>query len=430
MINETNKKVFCVFPWVGIHIKPDGGFFSCCVANDDKFIPNSNTKTLDELYNSEELKQLRLDLLEGKSRHDVCSNCYSKEEGGIPSPRTHSLRDYSKKIDSCLSTTDETGRSDIKNIYYWDIRHSNLCNLKCRTCNEGYSSSWAAENNNFNKIKLKSIENNIDLLNESYATVKDIYFAGGETLLMPEHYDTLTKLIESSYAKDISIAYSTNLTKLDYNNHNLINLWKEFKLVKISISMDEVEDKFNYVRHGVDWKIVKDNILQLKQSVKDLKSIHYHFTPTVSIFNILSITDTHKYLWDNNLLEDINDIFLELLVYPEYFSFINILPKDLKLIAVEKINNHVNWLRENNALEKTIDRFLSISDFVNHHMETKEDNQIRLIEFVTEISKIDRRRNESFVDTFPELADMFNQYLEMYNRIAWDITHPNYTGNS
>ena len=92
-----NEKVFCAFPWVGIHIKPDGGFYSCCVAEANKFIVDSNTKTVDQLYNSEELKQLRLDLIAGTPRPDVCKNCYKKDEAGFPSPRTVSLKDFSYK---------------------------------------------------------------------------------------------------------------------------------------------------------------------------------------------------------------------------------------------------------------------------------------------------------------------------------------------
>lgn len=427
-----NEKVFCAYPWSGIHIRPDGGFYSCCVAEPNKFIPGSNTKTLDQLYNSEELKQLRLDLLAGTPRPDVCKNCYKKDAAGFSSPRTRSIKDFSRKIEDYVKTTDNTGRTNINNIYYWDIRHSNLCNLKCRTCNEGYSSSWAAENNSISNIKLKSIENNVDLLNESYNTVRNIYFAGGETLLMPEHFETLTKLIATGRAKEITISYSSNLTKLDYNNNNLIDLWKEFGRVFISISLDEIEEKYNYVRHGVDWEVVKSNIIQLKQSTKEYNNINYRFTPTISIFNALSLTDIHRYLWDNDLMENINDIFIELVMYPEYFAFVNLLPKDLKLTVIDKINNHVQWLKEHNAQQDTIDRFLSVSDYTSNHLEIQNNNRTLVI-FVDEISKIDRKRNESFVDTFPELADMFNQYLQMYNRITWDINHRNYKpvpGNS
>lgn len=406
-----NEKVFCAFPWSGIHIKPDGGFFSCCVAEDEHFIPN-NTKTLDELYNSDKLKQLRLDLLAGTPRPDVCKTCYKKDEAGFSSPRTRSVKNFSNKFNQYIKTTDDTGRADVKNISYWDIRHSNLCNLKCRTCNEGYSSSWAAENNSINNIKLKSMENN-NFLDEVYSSVEGIYFAGGETLLMPEHFEMLTKLIASGRSKEITISYSSNLTKLDYNNHNLIDLWKHFYDVHVSVSLDEIKEKYNYVRHGVDWEVVKANIIQLKESTKDYKNIHYRFTPTISIFNVLSLTDTHRYLCDNNLMEDINAIFLELVMYPEHFAFINILPKDLKLTAIGKIDNHVEWLKQQNAKETTINRFLSIRDYISHHLENNIDKN-NICAFIFEINKIDLRRNESFVDTFPELADMFNQYQELF----------------
>ena len=240
---------------------------------------------------------------------------------------------------------------------------------------------------------------------------------------MPEHFEMLTKLIETGRSSEVTISYSSNLTKLDYNNHSLIELWKHFQNVYISISIDEVEEKYNYVRHGVDWEIVRSNIVQLKQSTKDYNNIHYRFTPTISIFNILGLTDVHRYLWSNNLMEDINDIFIELVMYPESFAFINILPKDLKLTAIDKINDHVEWLKQQNASQSTIDRFLSVKDYTNSHLETVV-NKINLLTFVMEINKIDRRRNESFIDTFPEFADMYNQGVELFKSEGWARDYP------
>jgi len=418
-----NHKVFCALPWGSIHFRPTGDFMSCCVAEDKSFITDTRTKTLDELYNSEQLKQLRLDLLAGNERPDVCTHCYAKDAANVTSNRTTSLQYFAQDIKKFIESTDNTGRSDINNIKYWDIRPSNLCNIKCRTCNEDFSSSWAAENNHLDKIKLKSIDK--DILEDIYGNVRHIYFAGGETLLMPEHFALLTRLIENNQSKKVEISYTSNLTKLDYNNHNLIELWKNFKEVTVNVSLDGVEDKFNYIRHGVDWEIVKANILQLKQSAGQFSHMQYNFITTVSIFNILNISETHRYLWENNLMNDINDINIDLVMYPIYFAFINVLPKNLKLVAIERLNNHITWLADNKARQSTINKFLSIVKFINNDLENDESQPLTKakrnfldglrIRFVHTVKKIDNRRNESFVDTFPELAEMFNYYENNFN---------------
>lgn len=410
-----NNKVFCAMPWSSIHFRPNGEFFSCCVAEDESFITDTKTKTIDELYNSEKLKQLRLDLLAGIPRPDVCTHCYSKDAANVRSNRIRSLDTPSDKIKEMIKNTDATGYSNLDNIKFWDVRHSNICNLKCRTCNEDFSSSWAAENENFDKIKLKSMgeENKFEQL---YDTVNHIYFAGGEPLLTPEHFEVLTKLIDSGRSKDVELSYTTNLTKLDYNNYNLIDLWKNFKYVTINVSMDGYEEKYNYIRHGVDWEILKANIVQLKEFASVANNIHYGFATTISIFNILTFTDVHRYLWQNNLMKDINNIILDLVMYPKYFAFINILPKYLQLLAIDKITSHLTWLEENHASAITIEKFNSIISYIKNHLEINNQSHEVKMEFIRNVKKIDQRRNESFVDTFPELAEMYQRYLEQFIR--------------
>lgn len=408
-----NNKVFCAMPWSSIHFRPNGEFFSCCVAEDKSFITDTKTKTIDELYNSEKLKQLRLDLLAGIPRPDVCTHCYSKDAANVKSNRIRSLDTHGNEVEEMIKNTDATGYSNLNNIKFWDVRHSNLCNLKCRTCNEDFSSTWAAENENFDKIKLKSMgeENKFEQL---YDSVDHIYFAGGETLLTPEHFEVLTKLIDFGRSKEVELSYTTNLTKLDYNNYNLIDLWKNFRYVTVNVSMDGYEEKYNYIRHGVDWEILKANILQLKEYATISKNIRYSFATTISIFNILDVADIHQYLWKNNLIRTINDIFVDLVMYPRYFAFINILPKNLKLVAIEKIENHLTWLAENNARNDTIEKYRSIINYTNNHLEDG-DHEVKM-EFIRNVKKIDQRRNESFVDTFPELAEMYQQYLDRFVR--------------
>ena len=55
-----------------------------------------------------------------------------------------------------------------------------------------------------------------------------MYWAGGEALIMKEHYMVLERIIEMGYAKDIEVRYNSNGLEWD---SNLFDLWKEYKNV-------------------------------------------------------------------------------------------------------------------------------------------------------------------------------------------------------
>jgi radical SAM protein with 4Fe4S-binding SPASM domain len=61
LLNES--KVFCMFPWLHLNVTPKGDIYPCC-SNDYKY-PFANTKdsTLEQAFNNEKMKQLRLDML-------------------------------------------------------------------------------------------------------------------------------------------------------------------------------------------------------------------------------------------------------------------------------------------------------------------------------------------------------------------------------
>ena len=83
-----NNKSFCILPWIHTHLNTEGDVFPCCVS----WTPQRESRvgwlkdnSLEELFNNDFMKQLRLDMLAGKERPDVCSNCYDREDSGFQS---------------------------------------------------------------------------------------------------------------------------------------------------------------------------------------------------------------------------------------------------------------------------------------------------------------------------------------------------------
>ena len=143
---------------------------------------------------------------------------------------------------------------------YFDIRFSNICNFKCRGCSPILSSAWFEDHEKlfrYKSTKPKLIEcstgNASDKLwqqlTELIPSIDEAYFAGGEPLIMEQHYKVLQTLLEYDRS-DVVLAYNTNLSLTKYKNYDLISLWRQFKHVHVSISIDDIGARGEYFRKG------------------------------------------------------------------------------------------------------------------------------------------------------------------------------------
>ena len=394
-----NNKTFCILPWIHTHLNTEGDVFPCCIS----WSPERKSRvgwlkdnSLEELFNNDFMKQLRLDMLAGVERPDVCSNCYDRENGGFRSARQGYNLDHEKDM-SVVDSTAEDGYVEPK-IKSWDIRFSNLCNLKCRTCGPLFSTTWAQEKTEEDYVKLNAIKKGTDPLEQQYDHVEKLYFAGGEPLIMPEHYKTLKELISRGRAKDIQIIYNSNLTKLDYNKNDLVGLWKEFKNVVIGASIDAVGSRAEYIRNGVPWQTIESNLKRLMEFKKECSTFDFYYSPTVGLLNIAHITDMHRYIYENNLIPNINSINFNLLLYPLHYDM-RILPNEIKNDITEKFQLHEQWLTSINAPKETIDKFSNLRQYLN---QTVENSNSLLEEFLTVTKNLDSLRDEDFNKSLPE----------------------------
>jgi organic radical activating enzyme len=357
-------------------------------------------QSIEEIHNSDEMKQFRLDLLNGVERPEVCTHCYQGESAGFHSYREAMNLQLEEFIQPSIDAMQADGTLPDPILRSWDIRYSNLCNLKCRTCGDDYSTTWAAENGT--DKELFAFETGTDPLEHQYKNVRKIYFAGGEPMIMPEHYATLKKLIEMDVAKDINLFYNTNMTKLNYNREYLPDYWKEFKKVTLGLSIDHYGERANYIRNGaVKWKKIEENIRTLLSY--DKMEFRYH--PTVSVFNIATLPELHKYLFENGLLLDINQIQMNILYY-SLDNSVKTLPKHLREKCQENITNHIEWLKSKHASEQQIGQWNNLHDYLYEDHGERQEQEVR--NFVFRTNRLDFKRGESFRDTFPEYREWWD----------------------
>ena len=63
-------------------------------------------------------------------------------------------------------------------------------------------------------------------------------------MYLKQHIPLLEKIVEQGYAKNIKLRYHTNATITPSNK--IFELWKEYKYIDLSMSIDSYEEKNSY----------------------------------------------------------------------------------------------------------------------------------------------------------------------------------------
>lgn len=375
---------FCYHPWVGLDVSSDGEITPCC-----KFNPElENWKKFyiqDGIFsynNSNEILDLKKQFLEGK-KPAGCLRCWKDEEAGYPSKRQLDYNNFSIELDN-----HDLSRQD--NFLFLSIPVGNFCNLKCRICSPGASTTWIKEWNDLfgEKRAIQDWHKNPtvwnDILNYSKNSL-EIHIHGGEPFLYDtkEHLQLLDYLIETRSSQQVKIHYSTNGTIFPHNDY--WEKWKSFKWIDIQLSIDDMEQRFEYNRHPANWNTVKENLFKYRDNVSTYSNLQLSISTTVSAFTIFYLEEFFDFMYAN----DIPNPWLGRLQRPYYYRA-SVLPDNFKQEVRKKLENSkhddlrkiVSWLDDNDS----------------EHWKT----------FLNYVKIHDNYRKESFQNTFPEIASYAN----------------------
>lgn len=398
---------FCTLPWIHLHSTPEGVAAPCCISKSCSTpIGMGDTKKqgLMELVNSPQMKQLRLDMLEGK-RNDECTICYSQEDVGIASNRQSSLSTHPNAIDDACNFTHEDGSLEQFNMRYFDVRFSNICNFKCRSCGQEYSTQWEQENSRANVPWAREIakNNNKEFLQDILDQIPNMeiaYFAGGEPLITEQHYIILEEMIRQKKT-DIVLRYNTNLSNLKFKNKDLLDLWRHFdNNIELYASIDHVEERAEYIRHGTDWGVVESNLLLVKQQ----PNIAVRMNTVLTLFNYLTIDQFYGYLIDKGLYSALDGIYqLYNTAHPKHIS-VRTLPIEYKQLGKASVDRTIALMHDNQFTLEHIAQLKTTKLWVDVEHNWEEEKEA----FKNEINRVDLLRGEDFRKTFPELAPLMD----------------------
>ena len=398
-IEDHEDDVMCILPWIHMHPWPNGKTMLCCDSPWENNIGDLRENTLEEVWNSERMKQIRLNMLNGKKCKE-CVRCYEKEEKGHDSLRVRSNKDWLAKHWDKVENTNSDGSVDDLHIVYLDFRFSNVCNLRCRYCGPELSSNWYkdAKASSFNispTEKIIQIRKDVDGFMEEFDPmlehIEQIYWAGGEPILMDEHWGIMNRLVEMGKT-DIRIFYNTNFTTLNYKGQSVLDLWKNFDNISVGASLDAEGIRGEYQRKGTVWADVESNIQELRERSPE---VDFYVSATVSAYNAWHITDFHRNWVDKGWIKPA-DWYMNVLLNNERFRM-SVLPETLKEEIKYKWEKHLAWLEPQDHIGRATEGYKSSIKFLD------DDHTHLLDEFKAFNVEFDKLREENFDDVYPEL---------------------------
>lgn len=412
------SKSFCIMPWVHLATVSDGDVKICCLSKEEiknkKEPYNLGKHNVIEIYNSSQIRKNRKDMLNGVRISD-CDHCWKEEDnGGISQRQTFTdqwINDYPELVDIIYESSKNDCLVDHSPMYY-DFRFGNLCNLKCRMCYPGSSSQINKEyeelKKNYPKIQhFRSSDIQFNNLNDWYKTdifhsnvydninhIRKIYVTGGEPTLIDENYNLMNKLVEIDRAKDVTIMLNTNITNLRNDFYDLI---VKFKRVELCASVDGFGEIQEYLRYPSNWK-------QIEKNIKKLASLPTHvsiwLSPTVQNVNLEFIDELFDYI--NQINDDCGFyrvILLPIILNSPLDQEISILPKDYKMMCLEKITKSI----ERSKWFKSDAVFVGRYNNIVSRCEQDNFNPKLLKEFKQFTDVLDQNRGQSLKSLNPNL---------------------------
>ena len=447
-IAEKTTPTFCALPWIHMATRPNGDMRLCCSANasgagSDHTVGlvkqengdpiNFNTVTPMQAWNSDYMKSVRTTMMEGAVPAS-CTKCFAEESQGVVSKRlweTGTWMERGLDVEELLNNTHQDG-SYKEELQYLDLRLGHTCNIKCVMCSPHDSSKWvkdwkvlepqledpevkrqmqwdkAAFNNKWH-------ENEIfwEQLYKQIPNLKEVYFAGGEPLMIAEHKKFIEEIVRSGHNKHIRLRYNTNGILVD---EDLIELWKHFDLVKVGVSIDAAGPRNNYIRYPTDWATVERNLHMLDRTPDNIRP---SIATAIQIFNIKHLPDFIHWKNTQNFSKVNTEMIrgvraggglvnMHLLYIPTFMS-IQILPKEDKaeirdLFAKFKSYLYDFYTKDPVFWEQNPYGWRRWEAILNHM--DAQDNSHLLPGFKEYVNKLDAIRGVNARDVFPELAHL------------------------
>jgi hypothetical protein len=254
--------------------------------------------------------------------------------------------------------------------YKIEIQIDTECNAACAICSKQFSSLWRKQLG-INEIKYQPSINYYKNINKyiNLDKLTRINFLGGEPFVNDYHLELLKQI---PYPENVIVQYCSNGSIAP--SAEMLSVWEKFKLIHISFSIDDMGDRFTYIRWPLKWDKVDSAIKEYINLPKVRVSIHATINP-LNMFYIKELENWAKNLQFQMIMSACKGV-MDASITPATLreELANYYPPDHKIISI---------------LNSSTESSFKMQDFISH------------------LDKLDVDRNLDWKKTFKEVATHF-----------------------
>lgn len=428
---------FCAAKWYNASLHLGHGFTNSCHLPLPHPIDLEEIKTNPSaLHNTKHKKEMRRMMLTGVKPAE-CSYCWKIEDigRGNISDRVYKSQIYKEEDIEALKHIPWDQDIPLKTV---EVSFDRICNFACTYCNSGYSTTWGKDiknNGPYQKFKTTSagayyadgswsetygkyagdnpyVNAFLEWWPELSQTLEEIRITGGEPS-QSHNFWAFMETMKQHPSPNLRLAINSNLGLNQSTLDRLVNITHEVKVKEFDIytSCEAYGEQAEYIRDGLKYDLWRENLIKIIESANIRQVVIMMTINSLCLFSITEFLDdmlklkkqygTHKPIVDFNILR-----------WPSFMSPLT-LPNDIKYELHGKLSMWWRKHKKNPLINMhegaQIERLIDYIEVVNRgHNTTEMDMELQFHDFKSFYTQYDVRRNKSFVDTFPELADWYN----------------------
>lgn len=445
--DELNKvsPSFCIAKWQQVTLHLHTGHTHSCHHPKTHKIPIDELKTNPgALHNTSYKKLQRKQMLEGV-RPEECDYCWKVEDSGYLAISDRVYKSSEEWAWPYLEQIKTNGWDYDVVPSYVEVSFSNVCNFKCSYCSPQVSSKWMEEVEKYGPYPTSTKFGDVNWIAKQdampiphreenpyveafwkwwpsvYQKLSNFRITGGEPLMSKDTFKVLEYVIENP-APNLSLSINTNLVVPDSLLNKFIDQLKHIsinnkvKSISIFTSCDAYGAQAEYIRNGMDYAVWLKNMNRILDEVPNCP------ITVMSTYNALSVFSYQLFLDDMLALKEKYSrsqnsyvlVDVPYLRWPAHQS-VFILPKDV----LEKIRHQVEFM-ESNLEDASTNPYKGFFPYEAakfrriYEMLTKQENISQITteqkDFVLFVDEHDRRRGTNFLETFPEMADLYHKW--------------------
>lgn len=434
---------FCAAKWYNASIHLGHGYTGSC------HLPLPHPIDLEQikhnpsaLHNSDHKKKMRKMMLEG-AKPAECSYCWKIEGIGRDNASDRIYKSEIYKTDDIKKLKDLPWDADV-NLKTLEISFDRQCNFACSYCNAAYSSTWAqdletngayqnfvapgggggayqsdgswAESNGRHLDDNPYVEAFFKWWPELSTTLDEIRITGGEATVS-QNFWRFVDILQQSDSRNMRFAVNSNLGMSEKALDKLIGITKTLPIKEFDLytSNESFGAHADYIRDGMNYNIWRNNLTTFIENA-NFRAVTIMMT--INNLCLFSITDFFDDMMELKAKYGHHrpNISLNMLRWPSFMSPLQFpdeikteLHKKLKVWYDKNKNSKLFLDGEMNQIQRLLD-YIEVVD--KGHVTTTDDKTLLFSDFKSFFTQYDKRRGKNLLETFPQLADWYNQ-IEM-----------------